>query len=480
MKTSDHPFLYDRRISADAVYRFLDRCIKQKIDLHAFTIYRGQELVARISLAPYDCIADKRQVYSASKSFTATGIGFAVQEGLLTVEDRVIDFFPDRLPAVVSENLAKMRVKHLLSMNTGHTFDTTLVLREQDPKGTDWIRLFLAQPVEKEPGTHFLYNTGASYLLSAILTKLTGQTLMDYLTPRLFDPLGIQHAYWRKSAEGVSWGGFDLHISCDDLAKLGLLYLNRGEWMGSQLLDPAWIDEATRKHSDNSAGATPDWQSGYGYQFWRCALGGCRADGAYGQYCLIRPDCGVVFSCLSMVDDMQQLLDLMQQLVDEIAVQGRRTAQDVELLIEAYHSSLAATGEALPEEAAKCCLMDPNPFGITAVLVSREEEVLTLHISDGEQTHLVRCGSDSWIENQLEAPRWQPALLDGAYGLRGSVRFAACYAVEEGHIVVICRALDCPHQLRITFGFTGGRLTIDCSGRDLYGVCDHHLTGTFQ
>ena len=97
MKTSDHPFLYDRRISADAVYRFLDRCIKQKIDLHAFTIYRDQELVARISLAPYDCIADKRQVYSASKSFTATGIGFAVQEGLLTVEDRVIDFFPDRL-----------------------------------------------------------------------------------------------------------------------------------------------------------------------------------------------------------------------------------------------------------------------------------------------------------------------------------------------------------------------------------------------
>ena len=133
-------------------------------------------------------------LFSLSKSFTSTAVGFAVTEGKLSVEDSVISFFTEDLPEEISENLKSMKIKYLLSMSTGHAQDTTGRLHED--KSNNWAKAFLAAPVDHIPGTHFVYNSGATYMLSAIIQKVTGQTLLEYLSPRLFEPLGIEKAFF--------------------------------------------------------------------------------------------------------------------------------------------------------------------------------------------------------------------------------------------------------------------------------------------
>ncbi len=227
--------------------------------------------------------------FSLSKSFTSTGIGLAVAEGLLTVEDPVLGFFPDDAPADPSENLKAMRVRHLLTMNTGHDEDTTR--RVFHGSDDNWPRTFLSLPVEHEPGTWFVYNTAATYMLSAIITKLTGETLLDYLRPRLLDPLGIEGATWESDPRGISIGGSGLHAKTEDIARFGQLYLQKGLWQGKRLVSEDWIAEAASAHSDNSNTQTnPDWTVGYGYQLWRNRPAGYRGDGAFGQFCIVLPE----------------------------------------------------------------------------------------------------------------------------------------------------------------------------------------------
>ena len=168
--------------------------------------------------------------------------------------------------------------------------------------------------VEREPGSLFVYNTAATYMLSAILQKLTGQTLLDYLTPRLFDPLGIVGATWETCPRGISTGGFGLNIKTEDIAKFGQLYLQQGAWNGQQLLSPEWIDEATRKHIDNDNVAV-EWRQGYGYQFWRCRHNAYRGDGAFGQFCIVLPEKDLVVAITSGTNDMQGVMDGIWEII---------------------------------------------------------------------------------------------------------------------------------------------------------------------
>jgi len=248
-------------------------------------------------------------LFSLSKSFTSTGVGLAVADGLLSVDDPVISFFPEDLPVEVSNNLAAMRVRHLLSMSTGHGHDTT----DHMAMASDgnWAKAFLARPVDYEPGTHFLYNTGASYMLSAIVQKLTGMTLLAYLTERIFEPLGIEGATWDSCPRGINLGGFGLNLKTEDIARFGQLYLQGGVWEGERLLPEAWIAEATSCQTDNSSMDNADWSQGYGFQFWRCRHNAYRGDGAFGQYCIVMPDQDAVVAITGGLGDMQAVLDLV-------------------------------------------------------------------------------------------------------------------------------------------------------------------------
>ena len=294
-------------VSADAIRAFLEAADQQVDTMHSFMLVRHGYVIAEAWWKPE--AAEKPHVlYSLSKSFTSTAVGLAIAEGKLSLDDKVLGFFPEESPAEPSKNLASMRVRDLLTMSTG---------QESEPKFSEtepWVKTFLAHPVPFKPGTHFLYNTPATHICSAIVRKVTGETVLDYLKPRLFEPLGIESPMWDASAEGHSLGGYGLHIRTEDIANFGQLYLQRGKWNGQQLLPEKWVEEATSKHVDNSkapSGKTSDWQQGYGFQFWRCQHNCFRGDGRDGQICLVIPEHDAVIAITAQTGQMQTELDLV-------------------------------------------------------------------------------------------------------------------------------------------------------------------------
>ena len=225
-------------------------------------LLRHGRVAAEAWWKPYEP-ALPHQLFSLSKSFTSTAIGFAVTEGGSRWTTPCCRFFPEAAPKRPSANLQAMRVRHLLTMTTGHAKDT--LERIQRPGTRDWAKAILSLPVEAEPGTLFIYNSGASYLLSAIVQKATGQRLLDYLTPRLFAPLGIEGATWERCPRGVDTGGWGLSLRTEDIAKFGQLLLAKGRWEGRQLIAESWVEEATKAQVGNDRpNEPPDWRRGTG------------------------------------------------------------------------------------------------------------------------------------------------------------------------------------------------------------------------
>lgn len=295
----------EQGVSSRALLAFVDDVESAVPELHSLMVVRHGSVVAEGWWAPY--AADlPHELYSLSKSFTSTAVGLARAEGLLALEDLVLAYFPEHAPVEPDENLARMTLRHLLTMTTGHDDDPSDRVFAQH----DWVRAFLAEPVEHEPGSHFVYNTAATYMLSAIVQKVTGLRVLDYLGPRLLEPLGITGATWEQCPRGIDTGGFGLSLRTEDVACFGQLCLGDGLWQGRQLLPAGWVAEATRAQtlSTHSEG-DPDWLQGYGYQFWRGRHGTYRGDGAFGQFCLVLPEQDAVVAITAGVASMQGVLD---------------------------------------------------------------------------------------------------------------------------------------------------------------------------
>ncbi len=287
-------------IRSKDILTFLDRLQEKHVELHSLVLLRHGDLAAEGWFAPY------RQelphvLYSLSKSFTSTAIGFAIQEGLLSLEDFVVSFFPEKLPGRPCENMEAMQIRHLLTMSTGHEEEPGIIGTE------DWVETFLTSYVPHKPGTHFLYNTPATYMLSAILQKVTGISVEEYLIPRLFEPLGIQEHRWEVCPKGITTGGFGLNLKTRDIARFGQFLLQEGKWEGRQLLDPQWIREATAFQVQSAW--EKDWGCGYGYQFWRCVPGQgiYRADGMHGQICVVFPEQDAVLAATAGTNGQTEL-----------------------------------------------------------------------------------------------------------------------------------------------------------------------------
>jgi CubicO group peptidase (beta-lactamase class C family) len=270
--------------------------------LHSFMIIRHGNVIGEGWWKPE--AADKAHILnSLSKSFNSTAVGLAIEDGKLSLDDPVLKFFPNDAPPDPSDNLKAMKVRDLLTMTSGQETEAKVT------SGKPTVKEFLAQPVPYKPGTHFLYNTVGSYVLSAIVTKVTGQTSLDYLKPRLFEPLGIENPRWDASPEGSSLGGYGMYVTTEDIAKFGQLYLQNGMWNGRQLIPKHWIDQATVKQVSNEkeyhAKIGVDWTQGYGFQFWRCTHDAFRGDGAGGQFCVIMRDQDAVVVITADTGNMQ-------------------------------------------------------------------------------------------------------------------------------------------------------------------------------
>ncbi len=291
-------------------------------DLHSIMILQDGKVLKEKWLG--EAAADKPHILnSVSKTFTSMAVGFAVADGKLSVDDKVISFFPESLPAEVSENLAKMEVRHLLTMTCGHDTDPTGGFIRSETPPSDWAKAFLEIPVDHEPGTFYCYNSVGTYMLSAIVQKVTGEKVLDYLYPRLFRPLGIIGATWLESPQGINTGGWGLFLKTEDLAKMGQFILQKGQWNGKQLIPSSWIEEMSAKQVESlpagvrrevlpaKAWKESDWLQGYGYQMWRCRNNAFRADGANGQYILILPEKNAVIAMTAHIQDMQAELNLV-------------------------------------------------------------------------------------------------------------------------------------------------------------------------
>lgn len=434
-------------VSSSAILDFV-QAVEQHVHaldaVQGFMLLRHGGLIAEGWWQPYSPQAP-HSLYSLSKSFTSTAIGLAVAEGQLTVDDPVLKFFPDDTPSSPNENLKFMRVRHLLSMNTGHKEDTTRHVFQG--KDDNWARTFLSLPVEYQPGTWFVYNTAATYMLSAIITKLTGESLLEYLRPRLFDPLGIENPSWETDPRGVNIGGTGLHIMTEDIARFGQMYLQKGMWQGQRLVPEHWIAEATKATSDNSNTQTnPDWTVGYGYQFWRCRHNAYRGDGAFGQYCIILPEQDTVLAMNSGVQNMQSVLDkvwehlLPAMQADTLPANSQAHKELCDKL--ATLSLPLANGQASSPIAGqwsgKSYKLENNRFGIESVIIQFSEKGNTLILHDQRGDHPIQIDSSTWLKGTSDARARgnEPIATSGAWTADDTYEARIC-CTEDAYCLIL-------------------------------------------
>lgn len=256
------------------------------------------------------------QLFSLSKSFTSCAIGLAQEENLLKLSDKLISFFPEYDKFITDERMRLVTIEDLLTMRSGHLSCTTQYLQADT---TDFVKAYLATPLDTMPGKEFAYNSGASYMLSAIISKITGLQLREYLMPRLFEPLNMTPGIWESCPRGINFGGWGLYMTTRDIAKFAQLLLQKGKWLNKQIIPEDYLNTAVQRHADNSKNTLPDWQVGYGYHFW-CSRHGYRGDGAAGQYAIVLEKEDISIAVTSCTDNMYMILDaIWEELLPHLA-----------------------------------------------------------------------------------------------------------------------------------------------------------------
>jgi CubicO group peptidase (beta-lactamase class C family) len=410
----------------DAITAFMQAAHREVGGLHGLVIYQHGKQIAEHHWAPYKK-EDVHLLYSLSKSFCSTAAGLAIAEGFFSLDDTVISFFPEEiseLPETISENLAKMRVRDLLCMGTGHDTDSTGSLFEAET----CVKGFFSHPVIHTPGTHFVYNSGATYMVSAIVTKTTGERLLDYLTPRLLAPLGIEGATWEQSPQGIDVGGWGMSVKTTDIAKFGQLYLQNGIWEGKQLLPEGWVADATRSHISNGDPNNPnDWHQGYGFQFWRCRHNAYRGDGAFGQYCVVMPDQDAVVAITSNVDNMQTVLNLAW----DYFLHDKEPEANLPALPLEISSPMGKATSSLSIPTTPY-IFSENDQKITDISCAFTEKTATFVINAWGATYIINVGNGYWHESEtsfnVSVVPSRPTAGKGAWINDNTYQFCLCYS----------------------------------------------------
>ncbi len=397
-------------ISADTILEFVKAADQQSDTdhaIHSFMLVRHGHVVAEGWWSPYGPDIPHK-MFSLSKSFTSTAVGLAVTEGKLSLDDTVLSFFPEDAPPHPSAYLKAMRVRDLLIMSSGQDSNTVahldLAMRNAARSGEDMVKAFLAAPVSCKPGTLFIYNTPGTYALSAIVQEVTGETEFDYLKPRLFEPLGIENPTWDASPQGITWGGVGLNIRTEDIARFGLLYLQKGKWNGKQLLPAAWVEAATARQTSNGSDPTSDWDQGYGYLFWRCRHGFYRGDGAFGQFCIVMPQQDAVLAITSGTRDMQAVMNLVwDKLLPGMHPTPLPANAESDKKLERALAGLvlhqpqgAANSPTAAQVSGRTYLFPANAQNIDSVMLRFKGPDATLVVNSHGKEYRIGCGSGVW------------------------------------------------------------------------------------
>ncbi len=432
-------------VSSQGILNYIAAREEAGLEHHAIWVMRHGKIAAKLVYAPYDDHTP-HTLFSLSKSFCSAAAGFAVQEGLLTWDTKLMDVLPEIFPADASDWQKAITLHHLLTMGSGMKPES-----DGGREGPDWARRVIECGCDHEPGTHFAYNSMSTYLVSCMVQKVTGQTVRDYLVPRLFEPLGMMNADgsapdWDCSPDGVNVGGWGLWLSCAQIAPFGQCLLQKGVWDGKQVLPREWLDLATTAQIDNGNGDHPhdhDWNMGYGYQFWMCKTDHepgqqprYRGDGMFSQFCIVDEKRDMVVCCVSGVGDIGKALDLIYTHL--------LAAADMEPADEAAQAELQTRPAALaypwPEHDGS-----ELPVGVYAAegndpVVTIEADRVTMPLND-RQTLLAYVGRAE----------------EG-----GSVM--TCCGMQRGELHVLARVLKAPFTLDMTLRFDGDKAEMALAG----------------
>ena len=435
-------------IRSEAILGFLRRIEADDLDLHSFMMVRNGHVVAEGAWAPYRMDVP-HVLHSLSKSFTSTAIGLAADEGRLSLDDPVVSFFPEEVTPEIEENMRDLKVRHLLSMTTGHTVDTIPIMHAR-PDG-NWVKAFLETPIERPPGTHFLYNTGASYMLSAILHRATGEHLLDWLRPRLFEPLGIDGVTTMTCPRGIHAGGYGIFMKVEDIAKFGQLYLQEGVWEGRRILSAEWVRMAVSKQAESGGDPSSDWAQGYGFQFWRCRYGAYRGDGAFGQFCVIIPHKQAVIATTAGAMEMQDILnavweELLPGMEDEPigrpdAAARRELAERLRTL--SYPAAESAKMGDVTRWSGRTWHAADNPAGIRTLELRFADGGAELELGFFDGPQRLRIGHGEWRTGELHIVGMSlPVAACGRWIRRNVYEIDLRYLEQSFHDRLTCHFVD--------------------------------------
>jgi CubicO group peptidase (beta-lactamase class C family) len=428
-------------VSSRAVAALLDRLEARSIECHSLMVVRHGHVVAEGWWAPYSA-ERPHLLYSVTKSFTSVAVGLAIADGLLSVDDRVVDVLPDHVPADIPEQGRRLTVHHLLSMTTGHRTDSLEEAWRREPG--DLVKGFLRVPFPEAEGTRHAYDNPTTFVLARMVERVTGRGLPEFLDERLFEPMGVDHAEWDRVASGAAFGFHGLHLTTEAVAAFGELLLRGGRWGERQLVPRGWVELATRRHvdtlpSDDGPG-NADFLCGYGYQFWM-SRHGYHGNGSFGQECVVVPSHDLVVAVTSgnanADSPAQVVLDAIWECllpgVDGPGGAGADGSRDDELLAERLRRlSLAPVpGSAEPGRSATA-RHDASAEGSampdgTTVIVDPVDGGWLLRLGSALD---VEVGHGDWRES---SPLGRPVVAVGAW--QGSTFVAELYVITTPHRV---------------------------------------------
>ncbi|MET0460242.1 MAG: serine hydrolase domain-containing protein [Ilumatobacteraceae bacterium] len=436
------------------IARFLDGLERDpRVEPHGLIIQRHGRRIAEGYWAPHTG-DHRRLVYSLSKTFTGTALALQLGEGRLTLDDLVSDHLPALFDGA-DPATRRLQIRHIASMATGHDRETLAEALAIDPE--DPVRGFLQIPLDAEPGSLFAYNQPPVLALATILQDLAGERLVDYLRPRVLDPLGITDLRWAQVRPGLDMGFSGVHTNLDAIARLGQLYLDDGVWDGHRLLPEGWVADASSVQIANPQREEPDWRQGYGFQLWM-ARHGYRGDGAFGQYMVVLPEHDTVVAMFSCIEDMQVVLDLMWEhllpaLAGAAAPPSASSPAD-----EALAARLA--GLTLPTAAERLGGGPPDVAATTFAPVATGPSHRTVTSIEVAGRRMVVHEGDESMEVPL-TPGWTVA---------GPSLAASAATLDDGRLVVDLAFLAHPHRLEIDLDPSAGTFVARWPTVPLFGA----------
>lgn len=432
-------------------------------ELHHLIVMVDGKIAGELHPKPFRA-EHRHTLYSVSKTFVAVAVGLAIDDGLLTVDDKLTKFFPQYANNAIDPRLKDIRIKDMLTMQSGFKTETWMRNKQQH-----WVDYYLTRPLKHNPGSFYSYDSIESYLLSAVVQEATGKTVLELLNERVFHPMGINDVEWEQCPDGINVGGWGIYLSAQSQALFGQLLLQRGEWNGKQLISKYWVDEMMTVRVVREA-------NDYGYQIWLCEYPGAwRADGAFGQYIIVIPQKNmvVVLNQCSRSKGFPERSNIWHTVVKN-CLNCAIDAKPAELkAVEEYENNASLPllkGDSINNSIEKkyngrTFVLEDNKLGWKSIKFKFKENCINLDVIDAEnKKSTIELGYNEWKTSQLAGfPHYSIQAQNRFSGITGPFFTGSCYAWNEDVLEAKIHYVNWITSIKVSFKFDNKDLSIEVS-----------------